>query len=76
MKTFMNLNRFEAFSDGVFAIAMTLLVIEIKIPDLSQATASTAINVLIHTAPHILLHHELFGHWRSVAQSSCSVSFA
>jgi uncharacterized membrane protein len=54
MKTFMNLNRFEAFSDGVFAIAMTLLVIEIKVPDLSQATASTAINVLIHTAPHIL----------------------
>jgi uncharacterized membrane protein len=54
MKTFMNLNRFEAFSDGVFAIAMTLLVIEIKVPDLSQATASTAINVLIQTAPHIL----------------------
>jgi uncharacterized membrane protein len=54
MKTFMNLNRFEAFSDGVFAIAMTLLVIEIKVPDLSQATASTAINALIHTAPHIL----------------------
>jgi uncharacterized membrane protein len=54
MKTFMNLNRFEAFSDGVFAIAMTLLVIEIKVPDLSQATASTAIDTLIHTAPHIL----------------------
>jgi uncharacterized membrane protein len=54
MKSFMNLNRFEAFSDGVFAIAMTLLVIEIKVPDLSQATASTAINTLIHTVPHIL----------------------
>lgn len=54
MKKFMNLNRFEAFSDGVFAIAMTLLVIEIKVPDLSQAKASTAINTLIQTAPHIL----------------------
>ncbi len=54
MKSFMNLNRFEAFSDGVFAIAMTLLVIEIKVPDLSEATASTAINTLIHTVPHIL----------------------
>ena len=54
MKTFMNLNRFEAFSDGVFAIAMTLLVIEIKVPDLSRAKASSAIDTLIHTAPHIL----------------------
>lgn len=54
MKTFMNLNRFEAFSDGVFAIAMTLLVIEIKVPNLSQATASTAIEALIHAGPHIL----------------------
>lgn len=54
MKSFMSLNRFEAFRDGVFAIAMTLLVIEIKVPDLSEATASTAINTLIHTVPHIL----------------------
>ncbi|WP_316431735.1 TMEM175 family protein [Leptolyngbya sp. NK1-12] len=33
---------------------MTLLVIEIKVPDLSQATASTAIDALIHAVPHIL----------------------
>lgn len=76
MKSFMNLNRFEAFSDGVFAIAMTLLVIEIKVPDLSQATASTAINTLIHTVPHIISYITSFSHWRSVAQPSCFVSFA
>lgn len=60
MKILMNLNRFEAFSDGMFAIAMTLLVIEIKVPDLSQATASTAIDALIHAGPHILSYMTSF----------------
>lgn len=39
----MSLNRFEAFSDGVFAIAVTLLVLEIKAPDLTHATSSEAL---------------------------------
>lgn len=50
----MSLNRFEAFSDGVFAIAVTLLVLEIKAPDLSQATSSEAITKLLQGFPHIL----------------------
>ena len=34
--------RFEAFSDGVFAIAITLLVLEIRLPTLSSGSSSTA----------------------------------
>ncbi len=36
-------HRIEALSDGVFAIAMTLLVLEIKVPDLPRHAPSSAI---------------------------------
>lgn len=47
--------RIEAFSDGVFAIAITLLVIEIKVPDIH-----------LEGGAHILsLAEALFGLWPS-----------
>jgi len=36
-------SRVEAFSDGVFAIALTLLILEIKVPHLEDA--STNVNL-------------------------------
>ncbi|BAZ13140.1 hypothetical protein NIES4071_49790 [Calothrix sp. NIES-4071] len=56
----MSLNRFEAFSDGVFAIAVTLLVLEIKPPDLIQATTSEAVTKLLQVFPHVLSYATSF----------------
>ncbi len=56
----MSLNRFEAFSDGVFAIAVTLLVLEIKAPDLTNTTSSVAVTKLLQVFPHILSYMTSF----------------
>ena len=54
-------NRIEALTDGVFAVAMTLLVLDIKVPELQQALASTQ------------LPHELLALWPKLL--SYSISF-
>src|SRR6185312_7798285 len=46
--------RVEAFSDGVFGIAMTLLVIEIKVPGHEQVAAHGLANALIELWPSYL----------------------
>ncbi|MBW4490268.1 MAG: DUF1211 domain-containing protein [Trichocoleus desertorum ATA4-8-CV12] len=38
-------NRLEAFSDGVFAIAITLLVLEIKVPPTDTAIGAALLQV-------------------------------
>jgi uncharacterized membrane protein len=44
--------RIEAFSDGVFAIVVTLLVLEIKVPHFEEgATSMEILRELIHMAP-------------------------
>jgi uncharacterized membrane protein len=50
----MSFTRFEAFTDGVFAIVITLLVIEIKVPDIAGATLTETIHRLLQLWPHLL----------------------
>lgn len=46
--------RIEAFSDGVFSIAMTLLVLDIKVPPLEQTELTSLAAELLHNWPNML----------------------
>lgn len=84
----MSLSRFEAFSDGVFAIAATLLALEIRIVDLSNATSEQVWRELLHLFPHVisyatsfivigvlwLNHHALFHFVKRVDRVSLTIN--
>ncbi len=57
----MNKARLEALSDGVFAIVMTLLIFDIKVPILREPITNDALwNQLAVLSPHILVYAGTF----------------
>jgi uncharacterized membrane protein len=52
-KPVMDLSGWEAFVHGVFAIAVTLLVLDIHVPDADEIDSGSALlGALVHEAPH------------------------
>ena len=49
-------NRLEAFSDGVIAIVITLLVLEIHVPPNPLVTNQEMLNAILKLAPHLLAY--------------------
>jgi uncharacterized membrane protein len=57
----MSKTRFEAFSDGVFAIAITLLVLGFVLPELHAPTDRELANALLRLWPTLLAYALSFG---------------
>ena len=68
----MDITRLEAFSDGVFAIAITLLVLEIKVPPPGTAIGTELLHLwpsyLAYVVSFLVIgaiwinHHAMFKH--------------
>ena len=84
-------NRLEALADGVFAIAMTLLVLEIKVPDLARTVSAGELgHALAHELPVMFgffitfflasffwfFHHATFRHFHTLRPAIAVVNLA
>jgi uncharacterized membrane protein len=57
-----SLTRLEMFSDGVFAIAITLLILEIKVPHIDSIhSVNDLVNALVHLWPSFFAFFYSFG---------------
>ena len=57
----MNKGRFEAFSDGVFAFAITLLILGVALPEMKHPTDAQLRSALIALWPNVIAYVLSFG---------------
>ena len=57
----MKKNRVEAFTDGVFAIVITLLILELKLPDVGATELPSALRNLLPSIGAYVLSFGLIG---------------
>jgi TMEM175 potassium channel family protein len=88
LETGVSKDRTIAFSDGVFAIAITLLVLNVEVPDLHPATAHALRRALDDAVPDLigygigfyvigkfwLGHHDLFDNLRALTPRMMNVN--
>ena len=55
----MTTHRIEALTDGIFAIAMTLLVLNLALPELGEITAQTELHNLLFGQTHKFLNYAI-----------------
>jgi len=79
----MNKDRFETFTDAVIAIIMTLMILEIKLPDLSVSNLSAfSIHIGIYALSFIVIaitwqnHHVMFLHIDKINTNMIWLNFA
>lgn len=69
MATTMKQTRLDQLSDGIFAIVMTILVIEIKVPELAKVDPYILAQEFLHLKPlflsYLLAFTTLFTYWRA-----------
>jgi uncharacterized membrane protein len=85
----MDKQRLEVFSDALIAIIMTILVLDLKVPALENATEADLTNILIRELPHFygflisfsliamlwFNHHDLFKSMASVTRTFARLNF-
>jgi uncharacterized membrane protein len=73
---FVNLSRLEALGDAIFAFALTLLALDIRLPEIAPAALAQAVLTLLPKLLKFVLAFLVIAQEWDVHQRPCCISFA